>query len=157
MAAVPGAPQMKIRELEEENMHLSRQVKQLHRQLLETRSALRPDIDQRSATPPTFDDGMVECDSDVVKLRRTVEESDDLYMSISVPGRPDYYGLRADTSGLWGYLLRSLVPVSDAREPVIKHNVQSNDFIFGECLFCLRPSRCTCAQLAALYVLTFGS
>ncbi len=80
MAAVPGAPQMKIRELEEENMHLSRQVKQLHRQLLETRSALRPDIDQRSATPPTFDDGMVECDSDVVKLRRTVEESDDLYM-----------------------------------------------------------------------------
>ncbi|THH00276.1 hypothetical protein EW026_g2239 [Hermanssonia centrifuga] len=79
MVAVPPAPQMRIRELEEENMHLTRQVEHLRHQLEARNARLRPDNGQRSATLPTFDDRMA--DRDVVRRRRTVEESDDLYMS----------------------------------------------------------------------------
>ncbi len=59
-------------------MHLTRQVEHLRHQLEARNARLRPDNGQRSATLPTFDDRMA--DRDVVRRRRTVEESDDLYM-----------------------------------------------------------------------------
>ena len=77
VAALPP-PIIRIRELEEENQQLVRQIEELRQQLEDRNVRLRGTTTHRSAVLPTFDDRG--SDHDTVKRRRTMEGSDDLTM-----------------------------------------------------------------------------
>ena len=77
VAALPP-PIIRIRELEEENQQLVRQIEELREQLENRNTRLRTGPTHRSAVLPTFDDRG--SDHDTVKRRRTMEGSDDLTM-----------------------------------------------------------------------------
>ena len=72
---------MRIRELEEENQQLLRQIEELRKQLEDRNTRMRAATSQQRNGPavlPTFDDRG--SDHDTVKRRRTMEGSDDLTM-----------------------------------------------------------------------------
>lgn len=68
---------MRIRELEQENVQLSRQVEELRRQLEARNARLRPDIDHRHHGFSPYDDRHFDREA---KRRRGMQISDEPYM-----------------------------------------------------------------------------
>lgn len=81
VAALPP-PLVRIRELEQENEVLHREIEDLRRQLEQRNANLRPDISRRSDIPTPSDDRR--CDREA-KRRRTAEANNNIYIV-----RPSY-------------------------------------------------------------------
>lgn len=70
-------PLMRIRELEQENIQLSRELEELRRQLEARNARLRPDIDHRHHNLSPYDDRHFDREA---KRRRAMQLPDDPYM-----------------------------------------------------------------------------
>ncbi|KAI0922646.1 hypothetical protein AcW1_002764 [Taiwanofungus camphoratus] len=79
VAALPP-PLVRIRELEQENEVLHREIEDLRRQLEQRNANLRPDISRRSDIPTPSDDRR--CDREA-KRRRTAEANNNIYITSS--------------------------------------------------------------------------
>ncbi|KAI0826187.1 hypothetical protein BC629DRAFT_1434675 [Irpex lacteus] len=104
-------PLMRIRELEQENVQLSREVEELRRQLEARNARLRPDIDHRHHGFSPYDDRHFDREA---KRRRGMQISDEPYMlaNTQLPSPP-----LSTASSLTPYSHTSATTITQQRSP----------------------------------------